>query len=553
MTKDTKPYPASTVLSIIAALTLMAAMLLTSCGNAHSKRFLHEMDSLSGVNPKAAIHSIDTFLIRNASIPEGHRMRLMLTRERARNSAFQTFTSDSTAKTLAEYFEKHGTENEKMSAYYLLGCVYQQLELWSIALKYCNMAITQSDTTNNDCDYTTLLYAHSLRANIFQDQLLTKDAIKEWDFVYNNAIKHNLQLLAITSLVGKSGSYYLEHDYDKAIKISMNSYHELKRIHKDNYANANLEILICTLIEMDSVKKAIPYLNLYKQNEITFSSKEIPKKGYEMFYYYQGRVFLEQGLIQKAKESFRKLITSAINQNEKQAAFKGLFLCSQKENVTDSIIKYAKLWNISTDASYQETNTTLLKRIQLTYDNSEKCEKIMKEKNQNKIAFFITFILFLFLIAIVLFAYSFIKRQKTKLQQTKKIIKESRFLLTEKKAELKHQKTIEENIAKEIATKEEEIQTLKEELCNITKIYNYYNNEEYDSCKDIIQRFKDLANKNRKVSPQEIELFMNYTRSTMPKFIHEINKNLNERDLQICCFSSPQQKYHVYWAFHHNH
>ena len=52
-------------------------------------------------------------------------MKYELLYAKAMNKAYIDFTSDSIMKKVALYYDKHGSKNEQMEAYYLLGCVYK--------------------------------------------------------------------------------------------------------------------------------------------------------------------------------------------------------------------------------------------------------------------------------------------------------------------------------------------------------------------------------------------------------------------------------------------
>ena len=353
MTKDTKPYPASTVLSIIAALTLMAAMLLTSCGNAHSKRFLHEMDSLSGVNPKAAIHSIDTFLIRNASIPEGHRMRLMLTRERARNSAFQTFTSDSTAKTLAEYFEKHGTENEKMSAYYLLGCVYRDLKDTPEAIRSYNKALEFANPQRNDSTtYLLLNRIHGQMGDILFFQYIFPEAETEYRAASDYAYKLKDTLTALVNQEHIANVYEMEGKMESAIALRYSIFNEYEKAGAKEYAAAVLCPIIEELMKHNDYKSVKNIIRRYEKYSGFFDKQGNIRKGAEIYYPLKGKYFIGIEQLDSAKHYFIKGIHSSSDHEDRKECFTGLCEVFKIKHQLDSAIKYANLAKIEQDSAF---------------------------------------------------------------------------------------------------------------------------------------------------------------------------------------------------------
>ena len=82
------------------------------------------------------------------------------------NRADSLMTDDSLALVLADYFDHHGTNNEKLRAYYILGRTYADQGEASKALEAYHAAVA-CDTTSEDCDYHTLCLAHIQMAEIF--------------------------------------------------------------------------------------------------------------------------------------------------------------------------------------------------------------------------------------------------------------------------------------------------------------------------------------------------------------------------------------------------
>lgn len=131
---------------------VLTAMSVTSCGDRRGDRFVACMDSLYQQNPQAAIDSIDSFMAHE-SPSRRNRMTLSLYRLRAQNSADIPFKSDSVARLVVEYFDEHGTVQQQMSAYYVLGSVYRDLGNSPEALAQYQHAVELADTTSTDTDY----------------------------------------------------------------------------------------------------------------------------------------------------------------------------------------------------------------------------------------------------------------------------------------------------------------------------------------------------------------------------------------------------------------
>ena len=103
----------------------------------------------------------------------GHRMSQMneLTEKMlAEDSQQVVFTSDSIPLLLVDYYMLHGTDNQLMRAYYLLGRSYDCRDNHIMALRFYQEAKDKADTTAADIDYTTLSCAYAHSAKLFSTQ-----------------------------------------------------------------------------------------------------------------------------------------------------------------------------------------------------------------------------------------------------------------------------------------------------------------------------------------------------------------------------------------------
>ncbi len=88
----------------------------------------------------------------------------------AEDSQQVVFTSDSIPLLLVDYYMLHGTDNQLMRAYYLLGRTYDCRDNHIMALRFYQEAKDKADTTAADIDYTTLSCAYAHSAKIFSVQ-----------------------------------------------------------------------------------------------------------------------------------------------------------------------------------------------------------------------------------------------------------------------------------------------------------------------------------------------------------------------------------------------
>lgn len=114
-------------------------MLIVSCtGNKGYDQLLAKADSLMNVDDdsaKVAIQLLDDVKPELTEFTRSQVMRYELLYHKAMNKADIAFTSDSVMLEVVDYYEHHGSANDRMLAYYVLGCVYRDMHEAPLALE----------------------------------------------------------------------------------------------------------------------------------------------------------------------------------------------------------------------------------------------------------------------------------------------------------------------------------------------------------------------------------------------------------------------------------
>ena len=100
-------------------LLLVAVLLFCTCGDRIVQRMLDRAETVMNENPSEAIAVLDS--IGDDELSRSQRMRRLLLLTNAQNKCDTVFRSDSIHRLLVDYYESHGTANERMLAHYLLG------------------------------------------------------------------------------------------------------------------------------------------------------------------------------------------------------------------------------------------------------------------------------------------------------------------------------------------------------------------------------------------------------------------------------------------------
>ncbi len=332
------------------------------------------------------------------------------------NRADSIFRSTDEAQALVDYFEDHGTPNEQMLAYYLLGRAYHDLHEAPMALKYFQIASERADTTATDCDYAQLSRVYGQMSFVFYQQNLMRLSIKFSELEEQCAWKGKDTLNALRGMIGKVAPYKKLHIPDSAVIICEKVSNLAYNYGKQTFSAAVLGSIIRSLVDSGKIAKAGTYMDRYERMSGYFDKNNNIEKGRETYYNVKGFYYLTTNNIGSAAFYFRKELREAKDFNNQNAGALGLALLFQKTHQPDSAAKYALYSYEMNDSVYAQMATKDVERIQAMYDYSRnqmlaEQAKDIADKARAKIQL-ISIAFFLFFIAVVFIAREVLKKQK---------------------------------------------------------------------------------------------------------------------------------------------
>ena len=275
------------------------------------------------------------------------------------NKADSIFRSTDEAQALVDYFEDHGTPNEQMLAYYLLGRAYHDLHEAPMALKYFQIASERADTTATDCDYAQLSRVYGQMSSVFYQQNLMRLSIKFSDLEEQCAWKGKDTLNALRGMIGKVAPYKKLHIPDSAIIICEKVSNLAYNYGKQTFSAAVLGSIIRTLVDSAKIVKARTYMDRYERMSGYFDKDNNIEKGRETYYNVKGFYYLTTNNIDSAAFYFRKELREAKDFNNQNAGALGMALLFQKTHQPDSAAKYA-LYSYEIQAMYDYSRNQIL-------------------------------------------------------------------------------------------------------------------------------------------------------------------------------------------------
>lgn len=459
-----------------------------------------------------SISILNTIIKSKAKLSKSQTMRLHLLQAKANNNADIRFKSDSLMKEVVRYYEENGTDEELMESYYLLGCVYRDLNDAPMAIQYLNEA---DEYAGDDLrSYNIRHRIHSQIAALLEGQNLSKQELDELQLASHYALLAKDTVKAITYYNLKASAFKAIGKPDSAFIVNDSAINIFKRMGRYKQAAQISAEGVQYLLDKKRYNEAKRRLDFYEKESGLFSNGKI-QKGKESYYYIKGLYHLNTNQTDSAEYYFRKCLDYKDNSNMAIAGFRGLCLLYQARNNSDSVAKYALLAYKTNDSIYQRHvgETVLVEQSLYSYDKYKEIAK------QNDTLIFALKSCVLYLIAILIAIISIVinaykaKRKKNILQQN----------LTQEKYEA------EKNLLKQ------EVGTLKglldERQCLLKSKDELFEKKNKELCENIENKEKYIGELHERIADYERELNIKDIASTED----EIQNSALKRRFEYYC------------------
>ena len=524
---------------------LLILLILASCaGNRKYDDLMQRADSIMNVNDdsaKVAIRMLDGVKSQLPEFSKSQKMRYELLRHKAMNKACITFTSDSVMKEVVDYYDHHGSANERMLANYVLGCVYRDMHEAPMALEYYNKATEQADTTAADCDYGTLYRVYSQMGFLFSKQYLPYQELNAFDKAEKYAYLAKDTLNAIINYQNKGEAYDFLGKKDSAIAINLQAAKLFKK-HGNDYAAAiafgcNYDYYI---EKKDSInaKKAF---EAYNSTGYEGNSNYEDAKAYVL--YQKGTYYLFVNKQDSAYDNLSLSFKICKSYSIKAATTKALAQYYAKVNQPAMAMKYALQSSEYNDSDLIEARKTQLQQVQAMYDYSRNQEIAKNAEQKAERSTRMNYMIVLScLMLFLLLSYIYRKQiaiKKKKIAVSKRLYEDS--LLKLKRLQDERAKLVAENdnkLAQVIMEKENTISKLKAEITHIQERYSLSSVSDADLIlKDssIYKKIKFIeVHPKEKMCEEDWKELADTIEEVVPNFIPVLKNKLNDKDYQIC-------------------
>ena len=401
-----------TTYNFLQIVIITVLFLLVSCGgNRVVDSKMASADSLMDVcqdSAQTALAMLDSLKAQKPNMSKAQQMHYDLIYAKAMNKSFVDFTTDSVMKRVVAYYDKHGSVNERMLAYYLLGCVYRDLQDAPASLDNYYKAVELADTTSASCDYALLARIHGAMVVLYNKESSPLMSIKEAKLAAKYAWMAKDTLAAVVAYRNQVGGYYDLGNSDSVLSISLNAHHFCRKNGMVTEMYHGLNAIIDVYINRKDYKRADYYIQMMRQNSNSFITPNLVRRGNELLYYNIGRYYCGIGKVDEGIGYFRKILTADhITFNQKEAAYRGLHIAYQLKRIPDSISKYAQLFVNANDSSYRHSTVESMYNIQSMYDYQHYQQRALKAQTENQLLWLSMALgtVVLFLVAVVVFLY----------------------------------------------------------------------------------------------------------------------------------------------------
>ena len=372
-------------------------------------------------HPDSALLILDSLGQHEKEFSRHFRMQYLLHRMNAENKTDVKFSSDSLAKELVSHFDSHGTTNERMLAYYLLGRAYSDMGEAPRAIGSFQDAIDAADTTATNFDFYTLGCVYSQMASLYHRQLLLVNEIEARKKACHYDFRANQIQWAIYNQAMSAGAYILLNKKDSA-EIILNSVLEQYREH--GYTQQALRfsktLLYLYTENPQRLSEAKALMNRFEAECDLFDEHhELPLSQHK-YYDYKGKYFEGINQLDSAEYYYRKIYFEGMDFVIQNPMYRGLLSVFAKRHQADSIAKYAQLYCMANDSSIALKDRDIVAQMTASYNYNRYQLKAVENEKKFYQALLLLIGLSLCFILIIVAVFFLVKRYK-QIQEKKRL------------------------------------------------------------------------------------------------------------------------------------
>lgn len=350
---------------------------LSGCNGRKTTTQLEVISKIADTNPDSALIALTQYESQKTDWSKGNRMHFELVKMKAQNKSGIKIASDSILNDLVPYFDRNGTSNERMLAYYLLGRFHANIGEAPQAIQTYYDAIEKADTLDSECDYSTMAAIYGQMSTIYHQQFLPQEEIKALRQYckYIKKLQNEEEYIVAKSQLIRP--YYLLGEKDSVLQIIDASYQALRKMGKAKRAAGLLLPSIYIHVERNELSKAKQIIDIVENESGLFDKYGNIAAGREHYYATKGFYELAISNHDSAESLFRK----SIKAGHLSDGYRGLLSIYIHKNMPDSIIHFSQLYENAQDSLHNQMQIDATHRVTALY-NYSRSQKEMKQEAQ---------------------------------------------------------------------------------------------------------------------------------------------------------------------------
>lgn len=381
------------LLSIIASLVL--ASLVLGCTDHGTRHIIACADSLSLTRPDSAMAIMDSIGQTKDRLSHSEQMYYELIRAKVQNRAYIDFTTDSVMLLVADYYDHHGSANDRMLAHYLLGCTYRDLKEAPMSLQCYYDAVEAADTTSSDCDYRTMMSIWGQIATILDKQYMPMEELDALNKYQKYALQSCDTFNYIRGIEMKVLPYTLMADTASILKTIEDAVRLYKEHGYFQQAARALPCAIMVYLDRHDLNKTHELQLYFEKESGLFDTEGNIAKGREFYYRGKGSYYFSINNMDSAEFFYRKELVNRLSIGANQDMMR---LYGHLGNL-DSVLYYANMMCLSFNQQQTELHAQAMHQVKGMYDYARN-QKIAHQKEQeaqkNKL------ILYVFIVTVII-------------------------------------------------------------------------------------------------------------------------------------------------------
>lgn len=293
----------------------------------------------------------------------------------ATNKLYKQMPSDTVFQEVVDYYDRHGNANQRMKAYYLMGCIYRDRHEAPMALQWYLDAVEQADTLDADCDYLTLLSVYGQMADVYHSQVMPMEEISAYNQYSRCAAKINNTYEYIRGIELQLNAYNLLGDTAKILTLT-DSIHDLYLKADMSQAAASVyPTAIYIYLAQKDYSKAKQLMDIFEHQSGLFDAEGNIEPHREGYYLSKGQYYQGINQFDSAVYYYRRVQQYGYY----MMAYNGLYSVFWQQQNMDSAVKYGLLYRQSFKENAKNQQQEAMVMVKAMYDYNRQ-QKIANEK-----------------------------------------------------------------------------------------------------------------------------------------------------------------------------